>query len=92
MIVMRKTIIMPIVAVICLVAMQSCHRNYKVNYARVPLDTLQHNDVDSAEEEEIDEMELDIYEIPKNITARDVMDRSNRKAAKEAERLYGGGE
>ena len=32
------------------VSLMGCHRNYKVNYARVPVDSAAHNDVDTIDE------------------------------------------
>lgn len=90
--IMKTKILLLSLATVCLVSMQSCRRNYKVNYARVPVDTLQHNYVDSLDEEEVEEEEFDIYEIPKNVTPSELMDRENRRAAKEAERIFSGEE
>lgn len=89
---MRKALLLIIITVIYIVVMQSCRRNYEVKYSRIAVDTLQHNDFDSIDEAVEEEPELDIYEIPKNITAGEVMKSSNRKAAKDAERIFSGGE
>ncbi len=84
-------------------AMSSCKRNYQVNYARVAVDTLRHNDMDSvdiyAEEdkkakESVDEMgsEDPLFEIPDIPKERQIRSSKNKKAARDAETLYSGKE
>jgi hypothetical protein len=41
---MKKSLFYASLLAAVLMVVSSCHRNYKVNYARVPVDTMAHND------------------------------------------------
>ena len=88
--------------------MSSCHRNYKVNYAFVTEDTLKQaidsaDAVMEAEEAAQVEKEMEqeeipdetIYEVPDvqpDVTVGQIMNRANKKMARDAEKLFSGQE
>ncbi|MBR6827132.1 MAG: hypothetical protein IKM76_03120 [Prevotella sp.] len=77
---MKYYVYLTVLAAMLLTA--SCHRNYKVVHARVPVDTLAHDDIERVEQPSIDEPIIDIPEAPQEndfekVTNRDLQEYNN---------------
>ena len=59
---MKRSVYLLMMAVTLLAA--GCHRNYKVVHARIPVDTLAHDDIEGVEEPSLDEPLIDIPDAP----------------------------
>ena len=82
-------------------AVSGCRRNYKVNYSRVAIDTVRQQASEDfyAEEDSLasldeilDDPLMTVPDIPKDVTAGQIMSKDTKEAAREAERLYSGQE
>lgn len=87
---MKKLVFIFVVAFV-MVGLSSCRRNYKVNYAHVAVDTLQHNDVDTVDESLNDHL-YEIPETPRDVTAGHILKAANKEDAREAEKIFRGQE
>ena len=84
---MKKIVLVIVVAVAVMMTLNSCKRNYKVNYAHVAVDTLQHNDVDTAKDI-YEEPLYDVPDAPGEVSVRQIM--NSREAGREAEKIFSG--
>jgi hypothetical protein len=85
---MKKYILMTVVVAVALM-LGGCKRNYQVNYSHVPVDTLQHNDLDTV----VDIYEEPLYDVPDapgEITVGEIMSKDTRQAGRDAEKLFSG--
>ena len=60
---MRRLVIMTFLAVAVMAISTSCHRQQQINYARVPYDSAQHNDIATTPENAVSDDE-DLLELP----------------------------
>ena len=84
---MKKTVFVIAVAAAVIMTLDGCRRNYKVNYAHVAVDTLQHNDLDTVENI-YEEPLYDVPNEPGEVSVRQIM--NSREAGREAERIFSG--
>lgn len=69
---MKKLTYLALAITILVTSTTGCHRNRKVNYARVPLDTAAHNDLPTAQDTwDQDEAVIDIPDIPQESDYKD---------------------
>ena len=56
-----------------------CHRNYKVVHARVPVDTLAHDDIEKVEQPSFDEPLIDIPDAPQESDFKQVTNKDRQE-------------
>ena len=92
---MKKTVLVIAVAAAVIMTLDGCKRNYQVNYARVAVDTLRQNNLDTIEGEEnpvgiYDEPLYEIPDVPGEVSVGQIRSHKSREAGQDAERMFSG--